>query len=167
MLPLLQKNIYIYIYIYNAYGHTRHRASQPFVHQSCSPHCVCLGDLGNNIHVFCVISMRPVLCLPKHTSKGKKYRAERPPLFFPRAIVKGSCLVRLQPGPRRQGRQESDEDPTNRFVVKNKQKPAVFLGFSSLAQGPAPWAPQWPKGPQRTAKGSPRAPQREPKGGPR
>ncbi len=34
--------------------------------------------LGNNIHVF-YISMRLVLCLPKHTPKSKKYRAERPP----------------------------------------------------------------------------------------
>ncbi len=37
--------------------------------------------LGNNINVF-YISMRPVLCLPKHTPNSKKYRAERPPFLF-------------------------------------------------------------------------------------
>ncbi len=31
--------------------------------------------------------------------------------FFPRATVKGSCLVRLQPGPRRPCRHPSAEDP--------------------------------------------------------
>ena len=68
----------------------------------------------------------------------------------------------------------SAEDPTYRITNKNKWFSSVFLHLTPQpktteegSEGPAPWAPQWPKGPQRMAKGSPRAPQREPKGGPR
>ncbi len=85
--------------------------------------------------------------------------------------AKGSPLVRLQPGPRRPSRRASPSirgDPTYR---KSKKKPQVFLGFSSLAQGPAGpgpgLAPEPALGPhdgQRDPKGWPKGARGHPKG---
>ncbi len=58
----------------NAYGHTRHRAS-------IVPPTVFAKEVGEQYQCVFYMSMRPVLRLPKHTPKSKKYRAERPPFF--------------------------------------------------------------------------------------
>ncbi len=46
------------------------------------PPIVFAKEVLGTISILFVISMRPVLCLPKHTPKSKKYRAERPAFFF-------------------------------------------------------------------------------------
>ena len=55
-------------------------------------------------------------------------------LFSRERHAKGSRLVRLQPGPSCPSRWPAAVHPRNR---KTKKKHQVFLGFSSLAQGPA------------------------------
>ncbi len=50
------------------------------------PPIVFAKEVLGTISIFSVvISMRPILCLPQHIPKSKKYRAERPPflLSFP------------------------------------------------------------------------------------
>ncbi len=77
-------------YISNAYGRTRHRASQPFVHQIVPS--LCLPRRSGEQHPFLlIISMRPVLCLSKHIPKSKKYWAERPPFLFLRFYLPPTC----------------------------------------------------------------------------
>ncbi len=49
----------------------------------CVPPIVFAQEVRGTISIcFFVISMRPVLCLPRHTPKSKKYRAERTPFLF-------------------------------------------------------------------------------------
>ncbi len=93
------------------------------------------------------------------------------------------------PSPSAEIRGGSAEDPTYRITNKNKWFSSVFLHLTPQpktteegSEGPAPWAPQWPKGPPKDgqrepegtpkgakgwpkiAKGIPKDGQREPKG---
>ncbi len=61
--------------------------------------------LGTISILSVVISMRPVLCLPQHIPKNKKYRAERPQFFVEFSIICSSFgrvssvfLLNLCPG---------------------------------------------------------------------
>ncbi len=62
-------------------GGTKECHFERFPCESLVPFGGLLGHLFAFLFLF-VISMRPVLCLPKDIPKSKKYRVERSPFFF-------------------------------------------------------------------------------------